>query len=149
MVKPASYGPLYTSGGRLIDNAAQPSGSVSATSTGQTAAVASIATVTSPNDGNKHVYRVSFVVTITTLGSGSINAEVTYTDDNGTARTKIIPLKVTTFAGTMVAAATTADTYTGSEVIAVNPNTAITCLTAGTFTGCTYNVSAVIEPELR
>lgn len=107
------------------------------------AAIASLAATTSLNDGRKHLYRVSGTVTITTLGSGAINLEVTYTDDSGAARTCIIPLCAE--AGAFAAAANTADAWKGSVVILVNPNTAITALTAGTFTGCTYNASAVIE----
>jgi hypothetical protein len=136
----ATVSPIVPFQPRIITSPATTVGKVAA-------AIASQASTTTPNDAQKHAYQIDVVVTITTLGSGSINAEVTYTDDNGTARTKIIPLKITTFAGTMVAAATTADTYTGSEVINCNPNTAITVLTAGTFTGCTYNFWAQITQK--
>ncbi len=110
---------------------------------GQTAAVASIATLTSPNDGNKHTYNVHGFVRITTLGSGNINLQVTYTDTNGTVQTCTIPLCAE--AGTFAASATTADDYKGGVEITVNPNTAITVKTAGTFTGCTYNTGATIK----
>lgn len=113
--------------------------------TGQVAAVASVVTATSPNDGAKHTYRVSGFVCITTLGTGNVNLEVTYTDTNGGARTCIIPLCAE--AGTFATSATTADDYKGSVEISVNPNTVITVLTAGVFTGgCTYNVGATLVP---
>lgn len=113
-------------------------------STAQTAAVANLVSVTSPNDGVPHLYRVSGSVTITTLGSGSINLEVNYTDDNGVAHPAcIIPLCAE--AGTFATSATTADAYKGSLFLLVNPGTGITLKTAGTFTGCTYNTSGVIE----
>lgn len=114
--------------------------------TAQTAAVASIATLTSPNDGAKHVYEVSGFVRITTLGSGNINLQVTYTDSNGAAQTCTIPLCAE--AGAFAASATTADDYKGHVTICVNPNTAVTVKTAGTFTGCTYNTGAQIKQVL-
>lgn len=108
------------------------------------AAIASLASTTSPNDGRKHRYRVSVVITITTLGSGSFSAEVSYTDDNAVAHAAcIIPLA--TDAGAYATVANAANSWHGSVEINVNPNTAITALTAGTFTGCTYNASAIIE----
>lgn len=108
------------------------------------AAIASQATTTSPNDGLKHAYRISVVITITTLGSGSFSAEVSFTDDNAVAHgTCIIP--VSTDAGAYATVANSASTWHGTTVINVNPNTAVTVLTAGTFTGCTYNFWAAIE----
>lgn len=116
----------------------------SATLAKNAAAIASQAATTSPNDGLKHAYRISVNITPTTIGSGSINAEVSYTDDNAVAHTTMI-VPLSTDAGTIVQAATTAAPYHGTTVILVNPNTAITVLTAGTFTGCTYNFWAAIE----
>lgn len=108
------------------------------------AAIASQATTTTLNDARKHTYVVYVVVTITTLGSGNINAEVSYTDDNGVAHAAcIVPLS--TDAGSIVQAATTANSYHGQITINCNPNTTITVLTAGTFTTCTYNFWAGIE----
>jgi hypothetical protein len=114
-----------------------------AMSTAQTAALASIYAPFAPNDGNKHFYRVSFQVTITTLGSGSFNARVAYTDSNGTARTLIVPM--TNTAGTISITMAAADSFVGETVICVNPNTQITASTAGTFTGCTYNAAAQLQ----
>lgn len=112
----------------------------------QTAAVASVATLTTPNDVFKHLYRISVVVIINTANAaGSINAEVTYTDTAANARTLIIPL--TNTAGTVSAAVIgpVADAFVGTFVIGCNPNTAVTILTAGTFTGVTYSVGGSIE----
>ena len=58
-------------------------------------------------------------------------------------RTELIPEYVS---GTWPA--NTADNWKGSVYISVNPNTAITAFTAGTFTGCTYNCSALIDQVL-
>lgn len=113
---------------------------------GATALIASVTALTVQNDGAAHTYRVSGGVTITTLGSGSINLTVTYRDAGGNNRTQNIPLSTT--AGTWAAAATTADDWHGSVIIQTNPVAAITVATAGTFTGCTYNAFGMIE-QLR
>jgi hypothetical protein len=110
---------------------------------GATALIASVAALTVQNDGAAHVYRVSGGVTITTLGSGVINVQVTYRDAGGNNRTHNIPLSTT--AGTLAASANTADDWSGSVIIQVNPLAAITISTAGTFTGCTYNAWGLIE----
>ena len=108
------------------------------------AAIASQVAITTPNDGVVHHYRVSVVTTITTLGSGSINAEVAYTDDGGSAHAnKIIPVAMDS--GAYAAAANAAGCWGGQMVIACNPNTAVTIFTAGTFTGCTYNFWGAVE----
>jgi hypothetical protein len=112
----------------------------------QTALVASFATITSPNDGVNHMYEISIGILITTLGSGNINGQVAYTDTNFAGRTTNIPLCAQ--AGTWAATAATADDYKGTVTITVAPNTAVTIKTAGTFTGCTYNLSGAIKQIL-
>jgi len=134
--------------GRRNDDALSPStGGFPATvaagrfvSTG--APVASIAAVTSPQDGLTHEYRVSVVITVTAYTSGTINAQVTYQDDNGTNRTVNIPLCAD--GGTYAAGANAVGQWKGSIPIRVNPNQAITLLTAGTFTA-NHQGSGLIE----
>lgn len=110
----------------------------------QGAAVANYASFVLPDDGQKHLMLVAMSVNITVLGTGSINAEVTYTDDNGTARAgSIIPMVAS--AGTYAALANTADAWSGFRPISCQPASTITLLTAGTFTGgIQYNLSGAI-----
>jgi hypothetical protein len=92
------------------------------------------------------MYEISIGILITTLGSGNINGQVAYTDTNLADRTTNIPLCAQ--AGTWAATAATADDYKGTVTITVAPNTAVTIKTAGTFTGCTYNLSGAIKQIL-
>jgi hypothetical protein len=117
------------------------------------AAVAqTIGSITAPKgtaNSNKYFYRVHYVLTITVHGSESINCQIAFTDDGNTSRPTLnVPLAASAAPQTLAAAANTADIWTGSYVFAVTPNTSITLATAGTFTGATYNVSAVLE-QLR
>jgi hypothetical protein len=123
-------------GGVRIVSFPNPSGAL-------TSAQTSFLTTTTPNDGHDHLYRVGGSVVITTLGSGSINLQVTYSDQAFTSRTATIPLTPQT--GAFGAAANTADDWKGSMMITCYPNTAITLKTAGTFTACTYQMSGHLE----
>ncbi len=112
--------------------------------TTQTAAIATLAQVSVPNDATPHVYRVSGQIDITVLGTASINLEVTYTDIGNIIRTCIIPLCAE--AGTFAVAANTADSWKGTIYITAHANTVITVLTAGTFTGPpTYHCTGIVE----
>ncbi len=115
-------------------------------STGQTAAVASVATVTPSADGT---FRVSANVRPTTSTTHNFTVTVAYTDEGGTART--LTLNFFTVAGTTtvtnsIANAAGAVPYHGIPVhIRAQSGAAITVATTGTFTTVTYNVEAVIE----
>ena len=130
--KVSSYNGVATAGMGVPPVLASP-----AASTGQTGAVTNYAPITTPNDGGRHSYLINVGVSITTLGSASINAQVVYHDGNNNARTCTIPLCAE--AGTLAAAANTADDWKGCIVITCFPNTAISLQTAGTFTSGTYD----------
>lgn len=112
--------------------------------TAQTAANASIATFTAPaSDGT---YRVSGNVLVTTSTTHSFAIQCTYTDEGNTARTLVLP--VVPLTGTFVAAgliAAAGPFETPAMHIRVKASTAITILTAGTFTSVTYNADGLIE----
>lgn len=55
--------------------------------TGQTAAVASLITVTVPDDGSAHQYLVGGYITVTAVSLNAITLAVDYTDETSTART--------------------------------------------------------------
>lgn len=115
----------------------------SADLTGQSAAVSSVVSVTSPNDGNKHTYRVGAYTTITAVATDVLNTEVTYTDETGTARTQLFyPMGLTSAS----LAATGAYSFPCTN-IRVNPNTAITVKTVLTTSigTITYDVGGTIE----
>lgn len=115
-----------------------------ARSTAQTAAVASVATFTAPaSDGT---YRVSGNVLVTASTAHSFAVQCTYTDESNVARTLVLP--VAALAGTFVTSGliTTAGPFESPAMhIRVKASTAITILTAGTFTSVTYNVDGLIE----
>lgn len=110
----------------------------------QTAAVASLATFTTPNDGNKHALMVNGFIKITTFSSGSITLAVAFTDETGAAQTGNVQLNVVGTSGfTNVAGA--ANLFQGAPLyLEVNPNTSVTMKTTGTFTSLTYDVGASV-----
>lgn len=114
-------------------------------STGQTAAVATVATYTvGAAEGTFVIYAN---VKVTTSSAEAFNVQVDYTDEDAVARTLTLPF--TLLAGTVtasIAAANGAVPYAGiPATIRCDNATAITVKTAGTFTGCTYNVRASIQ----
>lgn len=111
----------------------------------QTAAVASVVAYTvGASDGS---FVVSGNVNVTTSGSESFEVTVAYTDETNMARTQSLKFMYGN-SGTIsstVAAANGALPYNGLSVrIRCKAATSITVATAGTFTGCTYNVEADI-----
>ncbi len=114
-------------------------------STGQTAAVASIATLTVGSTDAS--YTISGNINVTTSGSESFSISVDYTDETNTARNAVIPILR---AGTNPWLTQTvfglgAIPYPGGSIqIRCKASTAITLKTSGTFTGCTYNVEGAI-----
>lgn len=113
-------------------------------STGQTAAVTSVATYTcGAADGT---FLVTGNVNVTTTSAEAFNLQVTYTDETNTARTLTMPLE--TLAGASVAQVNFSNgavPYSGTPVhLRVKASTAITIKTVGTFTGATYNVEGSI-----
>jgi len=118
--------------------------SVYGRSTAQTAAVASVATLTVGGDDAS--YEVSANVLVTTSSSENFNIKVDYTDEGNTART--INLNVTEPAGSTTANirfTNGAIPYSTSvQHIRCKASTAITIKTTGTFTGCTYNIEGRI-----
>lgn len=127
----------YGNGGRDV---------VTGRSTAQTAAVASVATLTV--GGADASYEISGNILITTSGSEAFSLQVDYTDDGNTARTATIPiLRIATGAYTaQTISASGAVPYPGGHIqIRCKASTAITIKTSGTFTGCTYNVEGSIS----
>lgn len=111
--------------------------------TGQTSAVSSVATVTSPNDGNKHTYSLGAYLNIITVTLDVIQVQVTYTDENGTSQTEaFFPPGLTS------ANIGSIGNFPMSTMnIRVNPNTAITIkttLTTGTGS-IVYDVGGTIQ----
>lgn len=114
-------------------------------STGQTAAVASVATLTV--GGSDASYMVSGNILVTTSGSESFSLQVDYTDEGNTARTATIPIvRISTggFTATTISASGAVPYPSSSLQIRCKASTAITIKTSGTFTGCTYNVEGRI-----
>lgn len=110
----------------------------------QTAAVASIATYTvGAVDAS---FQVSGNLNITVSTTFSIALNVTYTDETNTART--LTLTLSSIAGVLLTAITNVQgvgAYEGVPLqIRCKASTAITILTAGTFTSVTYNVEGLI-----
>lgn len=114
-------------------------------STAQTAAVASVATLTVGS--TDATYLISGNILVTTSGSESFNLQVDYTDEGNTARTATIPL-VHISTGSWLASTLSARgavPYPSAPLqIRCKASTAITVKTSGTFTGCTYNVEGAI-----
>lgn len=126
----------YANGGRDV---------VTGRSTGQTAAVASVATLTV--GGADASYDVSGNILITTSSAESFSLIVDYTDEGNTARSVTIPiLRISTGAWiTSTISPSGAVPYpSGHLQIRCKASTTITVKTSGTFTGCTYNVEASI-----
>jgi len=113
-------------------------------SVAQTGAVASIATFTVGAADSSFI--VSGNVLVTTATAHNFNLQVTYTDEGNTSRT--VTCNVQQLGGTLVTAITNitgAGPYEGVPLhIRCKASTAITILTAGTFTTVTYNVEGVI-----
>jgi len=118
---------------------------ISSRSTGQTAAVTSVATQTvGASDAS---FMVSSNILVTTSSAEAFTTTVAYTDEGNTART--LTLNYSLLAGTIgvtIAAANGAVPYQGVPVqIRCKASTTITIATTGTFTGCTYNVEGTIQ----
>lgn len=113
--------------------------------TAQTAAAASIATITVPASDSS--YRVSANVLVTASTTHSFTITCAYTDEGNTARTLTFP--VSQLAGTIITAITNvtgAGPYEGVPLhIRCKAGTTITIATTGTFTSVTYNAEAYIE----
>lgn len=119
---------------------------VTGRATAQTAAVASVATLTV--GGADASYEISGNINVTTSGSEAFSISVDYTDETNTARNCVIPIvRASTGAWiTQTISATGAVPYPGGHVqIRCKASTAITIKTSGTFTGCTYNVEGSIS----
>jgi hypothetical protein len=118
---------------------------VTGRSTGQTAAVASVATLTV--GGADASYDVSGNILITTSSAEAFSLVVDYTDEGNTARSVIIPiLRISTGAwiATTISPSGAVPYPSGHLQIRCKASTAITIKTSGTFTGCTYNVEGSI-----
>ena len=118
---------------------------VSGRSTGQTAAVASVATLTV--GGADASYMISGNILVTTSGSESFSLVVDYTDEGNTARSVNIPIVRISTGGFMIATISAAGAvpYPSATLqIRCKASTSITIKTSGTFTGCTYNVEGRI-----
>lgn len=110
---------------------------------GQTAAVSSVVTYTPTAQG---LFEINVTVTVTTATLHNFAVQVTYTDETSTSRTLTVPMAQ--LAGTLVAAITNVTgvgPYEGVVLtIRAKANTAITVLTAGTFSTVVYDVAACI-----
>lgn len=126
----------YANGGRDV---------VTGRSTGQTAAVASVATLTVGS--SDATYAVSGNILVTTSGSESFSLVVDYTDEGNTARSVTIPiLRIATsgFTNATISASGAVPYPSSTLEIRCKASTSITIKTSGTFTGCTYNVQGTI-----
>lgn len=114
-------------------------------STGQTAAVASVATYTL--GGSDASYEVSANVLVTTSSAEAFTVTCAYTDESNTARTQTMPFVL--LAGTTAAAINFGQGAVPYEGIPIHlrckASTTITIATTGTFTGATYNVEGIIK----
>jgi hypothetical protein len=111
---------------------------------GQTAAVASVATYTAPVDTT---LIVDVSILVTTSSGENFTVAMSYTDSNGTPRVATLPLRLLTGVNVLVVNfANGAIPYAGaSQQFRVTGGTAATVSTQGTFTGCTYRISANIK----
>lgn len=111
-------------------------------STGQTAAVASVASYTvGASDGS---FLVSANANITAFTAGTFNVTVAYTDETNTAQT--LKLNFSTLTGTLGITLAAAGPFEGIPAhIRCKAGTTITMATSGTFTSLTYNVEGVIS----
>lgn len=117
---------------------------VSGRSTGQTAAVSSVATLTV--GGSDASYWVSGNVLVTTSSGENFNVKCDYTDEGNTARTLNLNVQILDGSTTAnVRFSNGAVPYHIAPIqIRCKASTAITIKTSGTFTGCTYNVEGRI-----
>lgn len=121
------------------------SGSVAGRATGQTAANSSVVTLTvGASDAS---FEVSANVLVTTSSGENFSVAVDYTDEGNTARTHTMNFFVV--AGTLrqvIASPNGAIPYGGVPMhIRCKASTTITIKSAGTFTGCTYNIEGRIR----
>lgn len=123
----------------------QPIIVASGRATGQTAAVASVATFTPGADGT---FQIAVNVLVTTATTHNFVIQVSYKDEGGTARTSSIPLfALGVGAVTGVANGSGAIPYQGYAItIRAKAANAITILTeaAGTYTSVVFNVDGTI-----
>lgn len=109
--------------------------------TAQSAAVASVVTATSPNDGNAHQYSIGGYLVITAISAGTVTFQLTYTDETATSRTaNLFPMGLTSASLTATGAFQFPNT-----TIRVNPNTAITLVTTFAGVSVTYDVGGFIQ----
>lgn len=111
-------------------------------STGQTAAVASVATYTvGAADGS---FCISANANVTSFVAGTFNVTVAYTDETNTAQT--LKLNFSSLTGTIGIAIAASGPFEGIPAhIRCKASTAITVATSGTFTSITYNVEGIIS----
>ncbi len=110
-------------------------------STGQTGAVASIATYTVP--AADHSYLISGNVNVTTYTAGTITLQCDYTDEGNTART--FTFTVSTLTGTLGTTVGAAGPAEGIPVhIRCKASTAITIRTTVSLANFTYNVEGAV-----
>lgn len=113
--------------------------------TGQTTAVSSVATLTSPNDGNEHTYSVGAYLNITAVTLDVVKVQVAYTDENGTSQTEdLFPTGLTS-----ASLAAIGNFPLQTSTIRVNPNTAVTIksvLTTGTGS-IAYDVGGTLQQQ--
>lgn len=109
--------------------------------TGRTAAVASIITYTPAVDATVDV---SCSMLITTSSGENFTITVSYTDTGNTPRVATLPLRILNGGNVLIVNfANGTIPYAGVlQQFRAKGGTAITIATTGTFTGCTYNVSA-------
>lgn len=92
-------------------------------------------------------FEVTGNILVTTSSAEAFALQCTYTDEGNTARTLVIPISV--IAGTVAVATAFANgavPYHGHVLrIRAKAGSTITIKTAGTFTGCTYNVEGSIK----
>jgi hypothetical protein len=108
----------------------------------QSAAVSSVMTAyTTPNDSTTHTFRVNAYTAITAISAGTLTVQVSFTDENNTARTiSYFPMGLTSAGLTT----TGFDAFTPCN-IRCKPNTAITLLTTFTGVSITYDVGGYAE----
>ncbi len=118
-------------------------GVVTADLTAQTAGVASVLAVTSPNDGSPHQYKIGVYANITAVTADVLVIQCLYTDENNAAQTvSFFPMGLTSANLSSVGAFAFPDT-----TIRVKANTAITVkanLTTG-IGSISYDVGASIQ----
>ena len=113
-------------------------------STAQTAAVATVATLTV--GGADASYAVSCNLLVTTSSGENFTCSVDYTDEGNTARNQLFSYTTGTAFRTSILSANGAIPYAAHHMhIRAKASTSITIKTSGTFTGATYNVEGVIQ----